>query len=288
MDYVEVVELLLEMGDPADVNRREPGTLFSPLHAACYRDAVDIATMLLAKGADPNAQGQSRSAPLHIAADRQNVDIVDMLIGHGADASVRDCFGRTPGTWAAAAGKDAITARLVAGDTLGRTTTTPGEVSGRAAPEEDVVLHATVCGAIQKMRMHPRSTAMEKKAAARQAWVLARALLLLGDEENAAVALEMNISECTKKVDVFCFTCSRSTHGHIFVCKTCRDFDMCADCHEEVLGGGGRSPMCEHDNFLKVPRPCWQDLPLDVVSLEGTTVDQWLAGLLARYDGGTD
>ncbi len=77
------------------------------LHVAAAGHRVEIAKILLAAGADPNAAGNHRrSAPLHYAADgylenpswkaRRQVATIRLLLDAGADIDAQDKNGATP------------------------------------------------------------------------------------------------------------------------------------------------------------------------------------------------
>jgi ankyrin repeat protein len=96
---LELVRLLLKAG--ADVNRRDPATGRTPLHAAVAAfpagDAPEIVRVLLAAGADVNAtttEGASALDMSHVAAARHrrndagratgNDALAELLVAHGA------------------------------------------------------------------------------------------------------------------------------------------------------------------------------------------------------------
>jgi hypothetical protein len=76
----------------------------TPLHAAAAGYRVEIATLLLAAGADVNAAGKHRNAaPLHYAADgsperdaKRQVAIIRLLLEAGADIHAQDKNGASP------------------------------------------------------------------------------------------------------------------------------------------------------------------------------------------------
>jgi ankyrin repeat protein len=96
---LELVRLLLTAG--ADVNRRDPATGRTPLHAAVAAapagDAPEIVRVLLAAGADVNATTHDGASALdmsHVAAARHrrgdagradgNDALAELLVSHGA------------------------------------------------------------------------------------------------------------------------------------------------------------------------------------------------------------
>jgi ankyrin repeat protein len=88
---------LVELG--ADVNPAHHDG-FPPLHAALScshpqpgssgrRDVVEVVTLLLAAGADPNQRGLNDWTPLHAAVAYRNLDAIPVLIEAGADPRLR-------------------------------------------------------------------------------------------------------------------------------------------------------------------------------------------------------
>ena len=86
-NHIEIAKLLLERG--ADVraknNRGE-----TPLH---WAKNVETAKLLLDRGADVNAKNNMGDTPLHLA---KNVEIAKLLIEKGADVEAKDKYGRIP------------------------------------------------------------------------------------------------------------------------------------------------------------------------------------------------
>jgi ankyrin repeat protein len=86
---------LIERG--ADVNAAaENAQRVAPLHAAaavCDRETI---SMLLDRGADPNARQQMDYTPLHGAASRGDIEIAKLLLAHGADRDAKASDGMTP------------------------------------------------------------------------------------------------------------------------------------------------------------------------------------------------
>lgn len=84
-----------------------------PLHVAAYYDELEIARLLLKRGADVNATDPDNSSPLHYAAYRGNVDVARLLVENGASLSHRDVGGNTPMLSAARSGSIEMMAYLV-------------------------------------------------------------------------------------------------------------------------------------------------------------------------------
>lgn len=84
----------------------------SPLWTAIAVGRHDIATLLVARGADPNRAARSGITPLHIAAMRDDLVSVELLLGAGANTTTRDRSGRTPLEWAVERGHTRTIERL--------------------------------------------------------------------------------------------------------------------------------------------------------------------------------
>eukprot|EP00004_Rigifila_ramosa_P008037 TRINITY_DN191_c3_g1_i7.p1 TRINITY_DN191_c3_g1~~TRINITY_DN191_c3_g1_i7.p1 ORF type:complete len:796 (-),score=217.78 TRINITY_DN191_c3_g1_i7:33-2420(-) len=107
----EAVAVLLARG--ADPNR-EGEDLNTPLLIACSKGHFAIAVQLLDAGSNPNCRGLFRSAPLLAAAEMGHAEVVALLLGRGADAGVQDSEGNTALHLAALRGHAEIASLLVA------------------------------------------------------------------------------------------------------------------------------------------------------------------------------
>lgn len=91
---LEVARLLLGRGaDPNAVTLN--GARVTPLHSAVTAKHRDTASLLLALGASPNAVQRGGFTALHIAARDGDEVIVDMLLLRGADATRKSDDGKT-------------------------------------------------------------------------------------------------------------------------------------------------------------------------------------------------
>jgi ankyrin repeat protein len=95
----EVATVLLAAG--ADVNQSARNAMrVRPLHAAAAADHVEIAQMLLERRADPNAAQQMGFRPLHEVALLGRMPMAKLLLEHGADVNARSDDGKTALTFA--------------------------------------------------------------------------------------------------------------------------------------------------------------------------------------------
>ena len=90
--HLNVAILLLERG--ADIESRDRRSR-TPLHIASYLGYDEVASLLINRGADLNAKGVERETPLHLALERDHDEIVQLLLDHGADANFPDNRGLT-------------------------------------------------------------------------------------------------------------------------------------------------------------------------------------------------
>ena len=92
--HLEVARLLLGRGaDPNAVALNE--SRVTPLHSAVSARHRDTASLLLALGASPNAVPRGGWTPLHAAARNGDEVLVDMLLLRGADPTRPSDDGRT-------------------------------------------------------------------------------------------------------------------------------------------------------------------------------------------------
>jgi len=77
-NHREVARALLEAGAPVNAGQQEGWT---PLMEAVLHDDVEIAKMILARGADPKAQNDAGKSAIGLAADRANMEMLKLLKG---------------------------------------------------------------------------------------------------------------------------------------------------------------------------------------------------------------
>lgn len=92
-DDVEMATLLLRRG--ANVDTRGTGG-YVPLHVAAGLGKMQMAVWLVRNRADLSAQHQSTGTPLHAAVLQGHGPMADLLLKAGADVNARNALGDTP------------------------------------------------------------------------------------------------------------------------------------------------------------------------------------------------
>lgn len=87
----EIVEWLLDKG--AEINAKSDTTDVTPLYLAARFDRGEVATVLLAHGANIEAQTRSGYTPLTRAAENGNTSAVELLLRKGANPNTKDKAG---------------------------------------------------------------------------------------------------------------------------------------------------------------------------------------------------
>lgn len=109
----EIVEVLLAAG--ADVNAQAPGWGETALGQAVSRDHVEIARLLVEKGAKLESRNKQGFTPLIQAAAAGKLEMVTLLLEKKANPNAEDDVGFTPLKYAVAAGSEPVARALVAG-----------------------------------------------------------------------------------------------------------------------------------------------------------------------------
>ena len=84
---------MLKDGMPVDVSG-EYG--LAALHFATLRNRIDVAELLLHKGADVNRQDDRKDTPLHWAAQFNITEVTRLLIQNGADVNIQNDLNKRP------------------------------------------------------------------------------------------------------------------------------------------------------------------------------------------------
>ena len=107
--HIEVAQLLLARG--ADVNVVAIGT--TPLHLSVEYGHLEMVELLIEQGADIDAPGNAGLRPLHQAVESNDAEVVTILLEANADIEARDMYARTPLAAAASKGHTKITELLL-------------------------------------------------------------------------------------------------------------------------------------------------------------------------------
>jgi len=85
------------LDEGADVNYKDKDNSHNtPLDITSYRGNIELAMMLIRRGADVNSKNSWGLTALHIASMDGNIKLADLLIENGADVNIKDDFGKTP------------------------------------------------------------------------------------------------------------------------------------------------------------------------------------------------
>lgn len=92
---LDIVELLLDNG--ADINALSKNRLTAtPLQGAAAAERLELARLLIARGANVNCRGEEGVAPLHEVAGNGQLEFAKLLLAHGANVNAKDDKGKTP------------------------------------------------------------------------------------------------------------------------------------------------------------------------------------------------
>ncbi|XP_013922142.1 PREDICTED: ankyrin-3-like [Thamnophis sirtalis] len=107
---INVATLLLNRGAAVDFTARNDIT---PLHVASKRGNTNMVKLLLDRGAKIDAKTRSGLTPIHVAAFMGHVNIVSQLMHHGASPNSTNVRGETALHMAARAGQSEVVRSLV-------------------------------------------------------------------------------------------------------------------------------------------------------------------------------
>jgi hypothetical protein len=125
---------------------------------------------------------------------------------------------------------------------------------------------------------------------------LGHMLLSMGRYQDAIIAFEQQIvsdKDVASHDNVVCDGCDNSIllPSIRYVCVSCDDVDLCATCHQdyELEGRLDRElSSCQNHIFVAVAREIWSTLPSGAVSVDGTTVEDWMSKLLVSLTKSND
>ena len=92
-DAMDAANVLLERG--ADI-QAQGDSEYTPLHYAVAANSLDVARVLIERGADIHAEANWGFTPLHLAAEVNSRDVAHLLIERGADIHAQAEYGWTP------------------------------------------------------------------------------------------------------------------------------------------------------------------------------------------------
>ena len=92
---LEIVKLTLDRG--SDINAVSKNKFSAtPLQGAVAMQKIDLARLLIARGANVNCRGEAGGSPLHEAAGNGDLEFAKLLLEHGAKLNAKDDTGKTP------------------------------------------------------------------------------------------------------------------------------------------------------------------------------------------------
>ena len=138
---VDIARVLIARG--ADVDARSPYDR-TPLHYAARKNSLDVARLLIKLGADVDARTESDETPLFCAIQGTSLDVARLLLDHGAEVDARCDWDRTPFFWAKSLGATSLLieygAKPVETDTPVLTTPRPTGSSDPSATTWEVLM----------------------------------------------------------------------------------------------------------------------------------------------------
>ncbi|MFL5330029.1 MAG: ankyrin repeat domain-containing protein [Gemmataceae bacterium] len=103
LDRREIVKLMLDNGADPNIRSQEKGVGYdeeTALLEGAFWGRLEIAEMLLNRGANVNAKAAEGVVPLHEASRMGHIELARLLLKHGADANAIDNKGKSPLDWA--------------------------------------------------------------------------------------------------------------------------------------------------------------------------------------------
>ncbi|XP_078498779.1 ankyrin-3 isoform X6 [Lissotriton helveticus] len=117
-DDTKAAALLLQNDHNADVEskmmvNRTTESGFTPLHIAAHYGNINVATLLLNRGAAVDFTARNDITPLHVASKRGNANMVKLLLDRGAKIDARTKDGLTPLHCGARSGHEQVVEMLL-------------------------------------------------------------------------------------------------------------------------------------------------------------------------------
>uniref|UniRef100_A0A8C1M0G1 Ankyrin 3a n=1 Tax=Cyprinus carpio TaxID=7962 RepID=A0A8C1M0G1_CYPCA len=114
-DDTKSAALLLQNDHNADVESKVclKGSGFTPLHIAAHYGNINVATLLLNRGAAVDFMARNDITPLHVAAKRGNGNMVKLLLDRGAKIDAKTKDGLTPLHCGARSGHEQVVEMLL-------------------------------------------------------------------------------------------------------------------------------------------------------------------------------
>ncbi|XP_072413987.1 ankyrin-3 isoform X6 [Chiloscyllium punctatum] len=117
-DDTKAAALLLQNDHNADVEskmmvNRTTESGFTPLHIAAHYGNINIATLLLNRGAAVDFTARNDITPLHVASKRGNANMVKLLLDRGSQIEAKTRDGLTPLHCAARSGHEQVVEMLL-------------------------------------------------------------------------------------------------------------------------------------------------------------------------------
>ncbi|XP_068439855.1 ankyrin-3-like isoform X2 [Clinocottus analis] len=117
-DDTKAAALLLQSDNNADVEskmmvNRTTESGFTPLHIAAHYGNINVATLLLNRGAAVDFKARNDITPLHVASKRGNGNMVRLLLERGAKIDARTKDGLTPLHCGARSGHEQVVEMLL-------------------------------------------------------------------------------------------------------------------------------------------------------------------------------
>lgn len=265
-----LASILIEAGASVDVATKAG---WIPLYFAA-ESACDPAILqkLLEAGANPNQSQARGQMPLHRAIHGGGPhEVIEILLSGGADPLLLDAYGRSCLDWAL---NDEAMLELLRPYCEG-------------AQPTDQATTAKILR-ISILEIARRCLSSSEDVTCVDYNHLGHCLLFIGDGEEAYTAFERSIINMPWRIEpihsVICDVCNANDRikGTRFVCMTCADMDLCAQCMNKH-NQEPHSKRCQGHQFLRIPRVDWEPLPQGHVNRIGETREEWLRRLADKY-----